>query len=185
MNQIVTWLTGFFWYTPLVACAFLITKRGEFSINPFRTLLAAIPLLSLVVIGITLGVRGRIMWVVSLLLIAGIFNRQKKIIAISLVMAILLLPIFAILGDRDTRGTMVSATSQAEIFRLVYEEGKKSIIDYKDLLKVFLDSFAWRAQGCTNSVILYRISIVAAGVQYLLRGIFAFVPRLLWPENQC
>jgi hypothetical protein len=184
MNQIVNMLTGVFWYTPLVVCAFLITKRGALSINPLQTLLATIPLLSLGVISLTTGIRGRIMWAISLLLIAGIFNRQKKIIAISLVIAILMLPIFAVLGNLEIRGAKESGASQTEIITFLYETGKKNIHDYKELRDVLLDSFAVRAQGLRNSVTLYQdYDHDGGGFKTYSGALFAFVPRLLWPEK--
>lgn len=185
VDDIVYYLTGVFWYMPLVVCAFLITRRGELSANPVRFFLALLPLISLVVIGITSGVRGRVVWVISLLIVAGIFNRQKKIIAISLAMAILFLPIFAALGDRDMRSTMASSTSsRTEIYTLVYEVGIKNISNSGEMMKAFLESFSWRAQGVRNSVILYKdFDQGGGGFRTYTGALFAFIPRGVWPEK--
>lgn len=184
MDAIIWYLTGVFWYMPLVVCAFLITKRGEFSVNPIRTFIAAIPILSLIVVGITSGVRGRIVWAVSLLLVAGIFNRQKKVIAISLFVSVLLLPIFAVLGDKDTRGAMASSSSQLEIYSLVLEAGIKNISNSEDMFDAFLESFSWRAQGVRNSVTLYKDYDYGGGGFKTYSGTFlAFIPRGIWPDK--
>lgn len=184
MDALVWYLTGVFWYMPLVACAFLITKRGEFSANPLITLIATIPIFSLIVIGITSGVRGRIVWAVSLLLLAGIFNRQRKVIAISLIISILFIPIFAVLGDKDTRGAMVSSASQSEIYSLVLEAGVKNIRNSEEMVDAFLESFSWRAQGVRNSVTLYRdYEYGGGGFNTYLGSLLAFIPRGIWPEK--
>lgn len=179
------YLTGVFWYMPLVVCSFLITRRKEFSTNFVRFFLAIIPLISLVVIGITSGVRGRIIWAISLLLVAGIFNRQKKIIAICLTVAILFLPIFAVLGDRDTRGAMASSiTSRSEIYTLVYEAGIENISNSSEMMKAFLESFSWRAQGVRNSAVLYKdFDHGGGGFKTYLGAPFALIPRGVWPEK--
>lgn len=184
MAQLAWWLEGVFWFSTLIACAFIVTKRGEFSSRPVLTILAAIPLISLVVIGLTLGVRGRIIWAVSLLLIAGIFNGQKKFIAFSLIVAILLLPVFAALGDRETRGIIESNSSRTEKLTLVYDLGTQNLTDYQELLEGFLDSFAWRAQGLRNSVILFQdFESGGGGFMTYLGTIFAPVPRVFWAEK--
>lgn len=184
IDAINWYLTGVFWYMPLVVCAFIITKRGEFSANPIRTFIASIPIVSLIVIGITAGVRGRIIWAVSLLLVAGIFNRQKKVIALCLFISVLLLPIFAVLGDKDTRGAMASSSSQSEIYSLVLEAGIKNISNTSDMVDAFLESFSWRAQGVRNSVTLYKDYEYGGGGFNTYSGAFlAFVPREIWPDK--
>lgn len=184
IDQIVNMLTGVFWYTPLVVCSFLITKRRELSIHPVRFFLAAVPLLSLAMISITTGVRGRIVWAISLLLLAGIFNRQRKIIAISLLSSILLLPIFTALGNIEMRGAKESGLSTAEIFTLLYKVSINNESDVKENFVLFLDSFNVRAQGLRNSVMLYRdFESGGGGFKTYSGSIFAFVPRALWDEK--
>lgn len=184
IGQLLYWLKSFFWFTPLVACAFLFTKRGGFSVNPARRILSAIPLVCLIFIGIGSGTRGRIIWAISLLLVAGIFNQRKKIVLASVVMAIFMIPIFSILGNADIRGIMSTESSRATVFKLVYEEGKKSASDYKELGDIFLNSFAWRAQGVRNSVTLYQdFEHGGGGFKTYLGSIFLPIPRLLWTEK--
>lgn len=183
-EALATQLEGVFYFMPLVVCAFLVTTKGELRRHPVRTLAAAIPLISLVVVGLMSGARGRIIWAISLLLIAGIYNRQKKVVVGSVLVAVLLLPVFAVLGDRDTRGSLSSATSQAEILTLVYEAGVKNMSNSGDMVDAVMESFFWRAQGVRNSVVLYQDAERGGGSFNTYMGaVFAFVPRSLWPDK--
>ena len=183
VDQFIYWLKSIFWYTPLVACAFIFTKKNNIVTKPVFTLLATLPLLSLFLIGISMGVRGRLIWGISLLIIAGIYNHQKKIIAISLAIAILVIPVFSVLGNSEIRN-YAGDTSQAEIIGKVYQAGKDNLIAYEELGDIFLSSFALRAQGVRNSVTLYQnFDQGGGGFTTYLGSILLPIPRFIWDEK--
>lgn len=184
LTQLANALTGHFWYMPLVPCAFLITKRGEFSANPVRTFLALIPLLSLIILGLTTGIRGRIAWVISLIVLAGLYNRRKTVIIICLIGAIALLPAFSLFGTSEVRAAMIGGASPREVLTLLYNEITNTVINDNKMTDVFLDAFAERAQGVRNSVMLYKDSEGGGGGFATYKGaLVAFVPRALWAEK--
>lgn len=184
LGQLHFWLKSVFWYTPLVASAYFLTQKGGFRTAPFRTALASLPILSLVLIGVITGVRGRIVWAISLLVVMGIYHGRKKLIAVSLVLSLLMIPLFAILGGADIREAGSSGATQLEIIGKLYESGKESVADYGALTDLFLYSYAWRAQGVRNSATLYQDhDHGGGGFSSYLGSVFVPVPRLIWEKK--
>ena len=184
LRKLADALTGHFWYMPLVPCAFLVTKRGEFSANPLWAFLALVPLSSLVIIGLTTGLRGRIAWVVSLLVLAGLYNQRKTVITICLIGSITLIPVFSLLGSLQVRAATIGGASHREVFMLLYNESTNIVINYTEITNDFLEAFADRAQGVRNSVMLYKDSESGGGGFATYTGaLVAFVPRSLWAEK--
>lgn len=184
LDKISFYLTGIFWYMPLVICAFLVTKRGEIRNKPVRTFFTLIPLASVFVIGITSGIRGRIIWVISLIFLAGLFNRQKKFVVISVVGLILLVPVFSVLGNSATRSSLASTTSTSEILTIVYEAGRSNINNFDEFATALFASFAWRAQAVRNSAVLYQdYDLGGGGFMTYAGALFAFIPRDIWAEK--
>lgn len=184
LGQLNYWLKAVFWYTPLVASAYFLTVKDGFRTYPLRTAFASLPIFSLFLIGVITGVRGRIVWAISLLVVMGIYHGRKKLIAISLAFSVLLIPVFAVLGGADIRDAGSSGASQLEIIGKLYESGKASVTDYGELGDVFLFSYAWRAQGVRNSATLYQNhDHGGGGFSSYLGAIFVPVPRMIWERK--
>jgi len=189
VEQMFVWIQGIFGFTSLIACALVLTRRRVMLTNPVGALLAAIPLLALLVIGFTVGIRGRILWVVSLLVVAGILNRQTRFVALGVMIGIILIPLFAFLGGAYRyvmQDDLMTGTARQEMVTRLYEEGKNRVAgDLKDMTDEFLYSMAWRAQGPRNSVILYRQYDNGTGPGFTTYSgsIFFPIPRLVWPEK--
>lgn len=184
LGQLHFWLKAVFWYTPLITCAFVVTKKNSFRDDLVLACLALLPIVSLFLIGISTGVRGRIIWGISLLILGGVYNGRHKLIGVSVALAVLMVPIFSILGSADIRDSSMSGTSQVEVVGKLYELGKENVADVGALTDVFMYSYAWRAQGVRNSVTLYQdYEHGGGGFNSYLSAIFVPVPRFLWDKK--
>lgn len=186
--QFYDWATGaFFSITPIIASAILITKKQSFRKYPLLSMFALICLISVVIIGILMGLRGRIMWVASFIAIAGYLNSKRKYLFISVLLIVIILPLFSFLGGQY-RGmaaeSLMSGGRPLDLIKIILEEIKdKSIVAEQNM--PFLDSFAQRAQGPRNSVVLYKLFEKGTGANpsvYLGSALFP-VPRYFWPEK--
>jgi len=182
-------IQAFFWFTSLAACALVLTRRRALFTNPVQALLAGIPMLALVMVGLSTGLRGRIMWVISLLIVTGILNHQTKFVALGVVIAILMIPLFAFFGsayrfiDKDD---MMTGPARIEMFSLLYQEGRDRVVEEtKNMADDFLYGLALRAQGPRNMVVLYRQydNARGAGFNTYIGALFFPIPRLVWPEK--
>jgi hypothetical protein len=123
-------------------------------------------------------------WGISLLILGAIYNGRKKLIGISVVLALMMVPVFSVLGSADIRESSSSGASQVEVVKKLYELGKENVSDFGSLSDVFMYSFAWRAQGVRNSVTLYQdYEHGGGGFNSYLSAIFVPVPRFLWPRK--
>ena len=187
--QFYDWATGaFFSITPLIASAIIITKKQSFRKYPILSTFALICLISIVLIGLFLGLRGRIMWVVSFIAIAGYFNSRKKYLIKSILLLALVLPLFSFLGGQQFRSTIaeisMSGGSTLDFAKLFIEQRKNAASDSSQNM-AFLDSFAERAQGPRNSVVLYKLYEEGSGadLSVYLGSVLFPVPRYFWPKK--
>ena len=180
VEQVLAWFQALFWFTSLAACALVLTRRKVLFTNPVQALLAAIPLLALLVAGLAIGLRGRFMWVISLLVITGILNRQKKFVALGVAIGIVLVPLFAFLGGA------YRVTEKDHFLTEIFEEGKNQVRDdLKQMGDEFLNALAFRAMGPRNSAVLYQQYDKGSGAGFTtyLGSIFFPLPRFIWPEK--
>jgi hypothetical protein len=184
------WSTGaFFSITPLIASAILITKKQSFRKYPLLSIFALICLISVVLIGLLMGLRGRIMWVASFIAIAGYFNSRKKYLFTSVLLLVVFLPLFSFLGTQQFRSMVaetlyVSGGRTLDLIKLFFEQ-RKAIVGENNQNVTFLDSFAQRAQGPRNSVVLYKLYEEGSGADLSIYSgsVFFPVPRFFWPEK--
>lgn len=185
--QLDAWSSGiFFSYTPIVASAILVTKKNIFLNSPKLSKLAIICLVSLVIIGILTAARGRIMWVASLIIIMGYINGQKKIIYYSIIALIFFLPFFSFLGNFKSLAatSLIAGGKSSDLVKIIYEE-RSTISDLAQNNGSFFYSFAERAQGPRNSVILYNSYDQGEGPDLSIYfGSLLFpIPRFFWPNK--
>ena len=188
---IYNWLKSIFWFPSLVACAFVVTKSKNEKYPIWISWIGGITLLSLLLTGVTAGFRGRITWVISLLLVMGYLKGQKKLVFVGLLLIILLIPIFTILPGvvrsisnryAESGGNRVDLTK--EVFHKLIDSGNNKV-DLHDLVSELLDAFSWRAQGPRNSTILYKLhdSGNVAGLTPYVGAILFPLPRIIWPDK--
>jgi hypothetical protein len=190
VKQFYDLMTGaFFSITPIIASAILITKKRSFRKYPLLSTFALICLISLVLNGLLLGLRGRIMWVVSFIAIAGYFNSRRKYLFISVLLLVAFMPLFSFLGGQQFRSMVAETLNMPgggtfNLIKLFIEQRKATVIDNNQNM-TFLDSLAQRAQGPRNSVVLYKLFEKGASANpsvYLGSALFP-VPRYFWPEK--
>jgi len=187
LAQVYDWSAGaFFSFTPLVASAILITKKQSFKKYPLLSKFALICLISLVIIGILTGARGRIMWVAFLIAITGYLNSERKYLIISVVLLFIFLPLFSFLGGQKNlvAHSILTGGRPSDLLQIIFEERIDiSIVTEQNVS--FLDSFAERAQGPRNSVVLYNLYDKGAGADpsIYLGAILFPVPRFFWSEK--
>ena len=176
-----------FSYSPIIASAFVITKKGFYKNYPFLFMLAFLCLSSLTIIAILSATRGRIMWIASLIIIMSYLNNQKKYIIYSIISLFIFLPFFSFLGKfKSIAATeIVSGGNTLGLVKILFEErgAVADLIENND--SSFLDSFSNRAQGPRNSVVLYNSynDGTSPNGRIYLGSIFFLVPRVLWPNK--
>ena len=183
-SRVLVWIGGFFWFTPLVACSVVLLKPKLLFSNPFKFLLAMLPLLALILVGLLGGVRGRLLWVLSLLIIGGFLNKRTAVIWCGLVISICLIPVFSFLGG-DYRGIVTGGTSKTELISVLIDEGSRNLgSSVGDVVDGFAYAFAVRAQGPRNSAVLFQDHDRGGGGFFTYLGSFVFlIPSGIWPEK--
>lgn len=185
--QIEAWSSGiFFSFTPIVASCILLTKKNILSLKPKLSKLAIVCLSSIIILGILTAARGRIMWVASLLIIMGYISDNKKIIYRSFIAIIIFLPLFSFLGSYKNLAatSIISGGKSTDLAKIIYEE-RNTILDVVQNNNSFFYSFAERAQGPRNSVVLYNLFNQGESASYsVYLGSFFFpIPRFIWPTK--
>lgn len=187
LAQLDAWSSGiFFSFTPIVASAIAITKQNFKKQYPKLFYLSVLCLSSVVVIGILTAARGRIMWVASLIIILAYVSKQKKMIFLSLISLIIFLPFFSFLGSYKSIAatSLISGGKTSDLIKIIFEE-KSAILELSGDNKSFFYSFAERAQGPRNSVVLYNSyeNGESASFDIYLGSLFFPVPRFFWPTK--
>lgn len=189
LSQINDWSSGiFFSYTPIVASAILVTKRNIFKYYPNLAKLSIICLLSVMILGILTAARGRIMWVASLVIIMGFIYNQKKIIYFSIISLLFFLPFFSFLGNfkNFAATSIISGGKSIDLIKIIIDE-RSSVTELGQSKgnSSFFNSFAERAQGPRNSIVLYNSYDKENGPNFsIYLGSFFFpIPRFFWPNK--
>ena len=185
MEMIKGWLEACFVFSPIIACALIVTRPGSIK-SKGSFLLALLPLASLLFIGFFSGVRGRITWVISLLLVGGFLHRQKKAIWTGIAVASIFFASFNYLSGPvrkiyQTEAWKGSSVQDLVVSILSQREDMSADFIFTDLLS----EFARRAMGPRNSVVLYRLFEANQGASYTVyTGSILFpIPRMLWPQK--
>lgn len=188
---IYNWFKSIFWFPSLLACTVVVTGSKNEKYPIWISWIGGIALLFLLLTGITSGLRGRIIWVASLLLVLGYLKGKKINTVIAFLLIALMIPIFTILPGvvrsisysyAESGGSRVDLTN--EVFHEIIDtiNNKDNLLDSVNEL---LDAFSWRAQGPRNSTVLYKLhdSGNSGGFTPYIGGIFFPLPRIIWPDK--
>lgn len=183
-NSLIVHLTTMFWYAPLVVAIFILIGRN-IKINKFWYICSFAITFALVYITFQAGVRGRIFWILSLLMFAAFFYRRYKYLLISIPFLVVMVPIFSVLGTAETRFNVLgNLTSPLELVSSLYSIADSSSSSIVDSLNLSLESFVFRAQGVRNSVILYREhELGGGGFSIYIGALTTFIPSYLYPDK--
>jgi len=186
---IYAWSKAILWFPSLVACALVVTRFKNKRYPIWLSWMGAITLISLLLTGVTSGLRGRITWAISLLVISGYLKGQKRLIYAGLVFFVLLIPIFSILPG-VVRSISYSVAehggSRIDLSKKVFRKLKQSRNNKVDLIDFgsnFLADASWRAQGPRNSTVLYKLFDEGniPGFTPYIGAILFPLPRAIWP----
>lgn len=183
-SSLIVHLTTMFWYAPLVVAIFILVGRNV-KLNKFWYFCSFLITIALVFITFQAGVRGRIFWILSLVIFAAFFYRRYKYLLISIPFLVVMVPIFSVLGTAETRFNVLgNLTSPLELVSSLYSIADSSSLSTVDSLNLSLESFVFRAQGVRNSVVLYREHEVGSGgFSIYIGALTAFIPSYLYPDK--
>lgn len=181
-GMIYEWIRGAFQFTSLVAACYLLLQSEK---NPkLLRLVGSLPLVFLALTSLSAGVRGRITWIASLLVVIGFIKGTRKPIYVGVLLIIGILPIFSFLSGefREIYYTELKGASRVESLRSLMQAVRSGEAADSEELIVNLAS---RAQGPRNSAVLYWLQEEGLGAGYkpLLSSVYAPIPRFLWAEK--
>jgi len=185
-QQIYDFMVYLFGFPSLVASAFIITQPGLQHNSRFFKFMAFSALLLLLIVSISIGLRGRIIWVASFIAICSYFNKRKMPIIIITLSLLILMPVVVLIGEARRPssyfGTYHSISSRIELVTSLFQRIKESS-DYIDE-SIILDQIARRCQAARNSIVLYNLYNKGrgAGFTHYLAALFP-IPRIIWPSK--
>ena len=183
VDLIETWLSAGFWCSGLYA-------GGVLFVAPFVSragrLIGLSAVLPLAVFGMLSGIRGRVIWAVMSVLIAGVIFGARRKVGIALCGLVVSLPFFAVMGNLNFRYAMAAELGGKSIFEVLPLLGAAQSQVASGGVKDMSDSLVARAMAARNSVILYRLYDrgEGCGLAALSSSIYLPIPRFLWPSKR-
>jgi hypothetical protein len=193
VTMFFAWFKGFFHFAALVAsCLILMKVKNEKDFHWIIRILAISVLLLVMLMGLTAGIRGRILWVVSLLGIIGFIREKIWPFYFGAIIITLSIPFFVFLGGayRSIYSTQAEIQiSSWQMINILFREAGSSIgqkDSYNNSNSNFLHKFAERAQAPRNSVVLYHLFNDGSGALHrpISAAITTFVPKIIWPSKR-
>ena len=182
-NMIYGWFHGLFALPALIVGCLYVSKRD--AQWGWRLIGGAIVIL-VVAYGLAAGLRGRLTWVISLLVVGAILYKQRRMLVIAVIGAISLLPIAQYLGGGWSSVTLndLGGGSQMAALERLYQVIKEGDA-HSDENGTFAQMVARRAQGPRNSTLLFLWydDGHGCGLQPLVSSLVAIVPRAIWPNK--
>lgn len=187
-----SWLRGFFQFGSLAAASLIvIAPRGQNYSRIFRWLAVGL-LVAVSLLGLSAGMRGRILWVVCLLGIIG-FTREKskKPFLIGALLIMMIVPLFSFLGGAYRTIYYNEAkfgSSRLEMLKVLSDTATQRLSGkgfFEGIGIEFLHELAERTQASRNSCVLFQLHDdgVGAGVKPLLGAIVTVIPRIFWKDK--
>ena len=184
LDMLMQWTRGAIQVPGIIAAAVVVTGSRY---KRVPRMAAAVALALLALVGLSEGVRGRITWIVCVMLLMGIVRKSwKPAVAAAIVLAIVA-PYSAFLGGQY-RAILYSGTEEKtrlqELKRLWYSVSGQDPETGSE--GGFLLNLAERAQGPRNCVVLMRLHDAGQGASYkpLLSALYTPIPRLFWPGKR-
>jgi len=190
IEQIRGWLSAILWLPSLIVCALVVTKPGSARDNRLRFLCATVPLIAIVVIGVTTGLRGRFSWVASVIVIGAYLQRNWKFIYFTIAAMLVIMPLTPFMGSEYRyifQNVSLGGATRGELLHTFANQGSAYVANSEgnNLFNDICGSLAQRAQGPRNSVVLYREydSGKRAGLGTLVGALVFPVPRMVYPDK--
>lgn len=155
------WCQSLFWLPSLIACAFVVSRPRAWRTAPVEWVVAGMTLLAVVIIGLTAGVRGRLIWVGSLLAFGAYLQRNRLVIRLAFVALLVAVPLFPFMGleyrqiYQQQKLVGASRSSLLETFvTSAYEIVRNGSLS--ESAQTLARSLAERGMAVRNSAILYK-----------------------------
>jgi hypothetical protein len=135
------------------------------------------------------GLRGGVVWVVSMIVIGGLYESRKRVLVIAGVFTLFLVPLFPWLHSTMRYASLAAplGTSRIEMipFLIAGITDPDMVAGGKNGDSGFLDSWAIRAEGARNSTTLYALYDRGEAASYrpILGALVFLVPRVWWAEK--
>jgi hypothetical protein len=179
------WFRGALGFPALVAAAIIV------AVPTFPRLMRIIGLSVLLVIaavGVSSGVRGRVTWVVSLLIVVGLLMNSRRVALFAILALLVFAPFSSFLAGtfRSIYFSELTGSSPVDALKRVASESMKSGPNPNRDDEAFISGFYRRAQGPRNSAILYRLRDASGGVGLgpIEGALYLPIPRSLWPAKR-
>jgi hypothetical protein len=175
-----TWLVAGFWCSGIYAGGVLFVAP---SVPRMGRIIGAAALLPIGLFGLLSGLRGRVVWVVMSVVIAGVMFRAKRKVKIALWSLIASLPLFSAMGNLDFRYIVQVELGGKSFFEVLPLLTAASKLTMGGGAHQMGDSLISRAMAVRNSVILYRLYDRGdgCGLAAISSSLYLPIPRMLWP----
>ena len=189
IGMLTSWFKGFFQTSSLVASALVLVDSKGKKYPLILRFMAFSCLAFISLVGLSVGIRGRIVVVALLLAVTGFVKKRKAPIYVGVALIGIMMPLFIFLGGpfRSIYYSQVDqGNSRVGLLRTLTEE-VNNIIKGEDVHQLsdrsFVNSFAERAQATRNSMVLYRLHEdgFGAGFRPLAASFVLPIPRVIWP----
>lgn len=186
VNPFVAFFTITFEHTAIISASLLSIKGKKENYSKFYQYLGWIMLFLVVFLVIVSGVRGRIIWVAEFVVIVSVFKRNLKPIILMIPLVLALIPLNNILLEQIRPISEEIAKEGGLTNKALVNIARTIISGVNDKNKLegpsLLESFAERAQGPRNSIVMIREYDEgnAPGLNIYTGAIFYFTPRVLF-----
>jgi hypothetical protein len=183
VDVMLTWFEAGFWCSGLYAGGILFAAPFGSRIG---RIIGASGLIPLGIFGMLSGIRGRVIWVVMSVMIAGIMFRAKTQVRIAVCGLIISLPFFAVMGNLDFRYLVAAQLGGKSLFDVLPLLSKAQSQIAGGGVSGMAESLVARAMGPRNSVILYRLYDRGdgCGLAAISSSIYLPVPRFIWHDKR-
>jgi len=183
-DVIFTWLQAGFWCSGLYAGGVLFVAPFSSRLGRLIGLAAVVPL---GIFGMLSGVRGRVIWAVMSVMIAGVMFRAKTKVKMALCGLVIALPFFALMGNLDFRYLVAAQLGGKSLFEVIpLLTRAQSLMMGGSGAGGMAESLVGRAMGPRNSVILYRLYDrgEGCGSAAITSSIYLPIPRFIWAHKR-
>jgi len=185
-DSLVSWAITLVQWPGLVAAALLAADK---STPRLVRLLAASVLTGELVFAMLHGLRGGVVWVVSMIIVGGLYEGRKPVLAIAGLLTLFLVPLFPWLHSTMRYASLAAPVGTSRIrmipFLISGITDPNMVAGGDDGESGFVNSWAIRAEGARNSTTLYALYDRGEGASSgpILGALVLLVPRMWWVEK--
>jgi len=182
---IVDWGGNFVRWPGLIAAGIGLADRR---VRPAIRALALITVVAEIVFSMINGLRGGVVWVASVIALAGYFKYSKKVLAVALAASIGLAPLMTWMHTYMRYVTLAAPLGTLNwqmIPELMRDALEHNIPENAAVGSNFLQAWSIRAIGPLDSIYLYKLHDEGNGGSYrpILSTVAFPIPHALWPDK--